>query len=198
MYRIDLTNEKFGRLTVVARHQGKYWRCMCDCGAERIVPSDKLRSGHTRSCGCLRAEVTVERSTLHGGARRGAQREPEFVVWQNMKRRCLDPTNRSYHNYGGRGITVCPEWADDYQRFREDMGQRPTPQHTIERVDNDGPYAPWNCRWATRKEQAQNQRKRKDGVLMPDGRYLKHAAAELGIKYETALYRFKKTGQITE
>lgn len=198
MYRTDLTNEKFGRLTVVARHQGKYWRCICDCGAERVVPSDKLKSGHTRSCGCLRAEVTAEKSTLHGGARRGAQREPEFSIWQSMKRRCLNPTNPSYHNYGGRGVTVCPEWVNDYPRFREDMGQRPTPQHTIERVDNDGPYAPWNCRWATRKEQAQNQRKRRNAVLMPDGRYLKHVAAELGVKYETALYRFRKTGRITE
>lgn len=196
MHKQDLTGTKFGRLTVVARHRGKYWECLCDCGAQRIVSSDHLKRGHTSSCGCLRSEMLVARTTKHGNAKRGPARDPEYVVWQNMKRRCLDPNNNAYCNYGGRGITVHPSWINDYSRFLQDMGRRPTPKHTIERVDNDGPYAPDNCKWGTRLEQAHNKRVRKNAILV-DGVPLKEAAAVLGVPYHTAIWRYKKHGKIT-
>lgn len=194
-YKQDLTGMRFGRLTVVARHRGKYWRCSCDCGAERIVPSDCLKGGHTSSCGCLRSEMVAAKNSKHGGCKRGQRRDPEYVVWQNMKRRCLDPNNAAYNNYGGRGIVVHDSWVNDYAAFISDMGKRPSPKHTLERIENDGPYSPDNCRWATRLEQRHNQRQRKNALLI-NGVPLKEMAASLGVPYHTAVWRFKKHGKI--
>jgi hypothetical protein len=194
-YRQDLTGTQFGRLTVVARHKGKHWECLCSCGSVRVIASDRLKNGHTSSCGCLRREMLVARSTKHGNAKRGSARDPEYTVWQNMKRRCLNPTNHSYRNYGGRGITVHPSWVDDYDKFMQDMGHRPTPRHTLERIDNDGPYAPDNCKWATRVEQRHNQRQRRDALLQ-DGVPISVLAKQLGIPYATAKWRFHKYGRI--
>jgi hypothetical protein len=156
----DLVGQTFERLTVLKRDHGKYWLCQCSCGETTIVAGYRLKSGHTRSCGCFRRECTTQKNLRHGLATRRGGREPEYIAWQNMKKRCLDKNSVDYKNYGGRGITVSAEWLNDYPKFRADMGAKPTPKHTLERVNNNGGYMKSNCKWATRKEQAANQRPR--------------------------------------
>ena len=190
MHKIDLTNQIFGRLTVVRRDYGKRWLCQCVCGNSKIVPSDKLRSGHTQSCGCYQKDSTIKRSTKHGFASR-KKRIPEYTVWQNMKRRCLDPNTKGYTNYGGRGIAVCGRWLSDFAAFLADMGPRPTPKHTLERKDNERGYSPDNCVWATRKEQHHNRRVPRNAAIV-NGMPLKRYAKMVGVPYETAYWRYKR------
>lgn len=168
-----LPGQRYGRLVVIEedsiRHRASIrWICQCDCGNTTAVISTRLRNSHTRSCGCGVGLATIARNTTHGmGAR--SSKTPEYKVWQDIRRRCLNPKAHDYRYYGGRGITICPEW-DDFTVFLRDMGPRPSSEHSIDRVDNDGPYSAANCRWATRTTQGRN--KRNNVWLTHDGKTL--------------------------
>jgi hypothetical protein len=162
---IEMIGKKFGRLTVlkltVQSKQGSYYRCICDCGREIETRGMSLRNGHTTSCGCFWRETIDKIITKHGEAP-ASGRSVEYTIWQGMRNRCNNPKCKGYHNYGGRGITICERW-NFFGNFLEDMGRRPRIGLDIDRINNDGPYSPENCRWTTRKENVRNSRVYKGG-----------------------------------
>lgn len=153
----DHVGERHGRLVVVSYSHGRWWNCICDCGNTCVVQANNLGNGHTKSCGCLRKEVTEARMLKHGGSRGGAW-FPEYAVWNTMRQRCTNPNSEKYKDYGERGIKVCKRWAK-FANFLADMGRRPSKDHSIDRKNNDGNYTPKNCHWATRSEQQRNTRR---------------------------------------
>ena len=152
---IDITGQKFGRLTATTQlkssHGKATWVCICDCGATKIVLSESLRRGKTKSCGCLRKEAAGKQFTTHG--KTGT---PEYASWQNMHSRCYNPANKAYWRYGAKGIDVCSRWKS-FEKFLADMGEKPSPEYSIDRIDNSKGYYPDNCRWATATEQVRNR-----------------------------------------
>lgn len=184
----DIEGQSFGELLVVnyGGKSGRYsaWLCRCSCKKVIRVRVDSLRSGHTRSCGCLKQK----RKIVHGHGRRG-RRSPELSAWQGMLSRCRNPKNVAYADYGGRGITVCRRWEKSFKNFLADMGTRPSKNHTLERTNTEAGYTKSNCCWATRKEQARNRRNNRWCTW--DGRTLLLVdwARELKIPYNTLRWR---------
>lgn len=160
--RDNLIGKTFGRLTVVSFcDKDKYgacrWNCLCICGGTTISRSYSLKTGRTKSCGCLQKEAVVNKLTTHGHSH-FEKNTPEYRAWIAMKSRCYNKNLRSYPGYGGRGIVVCDEWLNDFPAFYSHIGKRPSPDHSLDRYpNNDGHYEPGNVRWATDEEQILNR-----------------------------------------
>lgn len=154
--KIDITGHVYGRLTVISFHSIKNgnarWLCLCECGKTTISHLMSLRRGSAKSCGCLRNELRKLNSTTHGMSYSKIHR-----IWRAMLERCHNVNCKGYRHYGGRGITVCDEWLE-FGNFFEDMGDRPTPKHSLDRVNTELGYSKANCRWATMIEQQNNRR----------------------------------------
>lgn len=182
---IDLTGQKFGRLTVVERAEDMSpgnvrWSCVCDCGNKTVAQSASLRSGRHLSCGCIQRESAT---------RHGKEGSKEYLAWAAMKQRCLNPDNKSFRIYGGRGITVCDSWLL-FENFYADMGDAPEGM-SLDRIDNDRGYSPENCRWATVKVQSNNRRTSRVIEYMGASKTLTQWASEFGLSPISLTSRLK-------
>jgi hypothetical protein len=197
---INLTGLRFGRLVVVEYGTGDdfgRWRCVCDCGTERLVYGRPLRKGMTRSCGCLSRESSKAKAT-HGHSRR-YRVTPEYKTWCGIIRRCENPNEISYPRYGGIGVTICEEWRNSFAAFLRDVGQRPSTRHSIDRWPNtEGNYEPGNCRWATTRDQARNKRNTRYIEAFGERLVLADAADRYGIRLGTLWARLKRGWGVEE
>lgn len=149
--------DRYGRLVAIEAvpHTSGRWRFACDCGRMKTISAKSVRFGDTRSCGCLRSELSAQRTATR--ITHGRTNTPEYASWLAMRKRCYDPNNIGFKDYGGRGIMVCERWINSFENFFSDMGQRPAGT-SIDRIDSNGNYEPSNCRWSTSKEQNSNTR----------------------------------------
>lgn len=202
--RNDLRGKRFGRLQVLDfSHKGgkdgrKYfYKCLCDCGKECVKSASYLLNSETfphPSCGCWRKELNIASSTTHG---RGKKTDREYKTWCEIKGRCYNENSTFYKNYGGRGIKMCDRWLNSFENFIADMGNRPSPKHSIDRIDVNGDYTPENCRWATMKEQCNNRRSNIRIEYQGKTQTLKQWCEELGLNYPNA-YSMLRNGRSFE
>lgn len=202
---IDLAGKRFGRLVVLGytgkQQQGKTkiifvptWLCLCDCGNRVLVEGGNLKSGKSQSCGCVRAENLINNppSFIHGGTYM-----TEYSVWRGMIQRCLNPNCSNFPRYGGRGIKICPQWRD-FTVFLADVGKRPGPEYSLDRIDNDGDYEPGNVAWRTDKDQANNRNSNTHVTYQEETKTLAQWSDQLGIKLNTLAYRIYTAGWTIE
>jgi hypothetical protein len=160
--------DQYGELLVLAENGSLNGRramlCRCTCGTEKSVMAKDLLSGNTISCGCVRLARLNDGLARTNGQWEDRRPTPEWNAWHGAKDRCYNPHNRSYDDYGARGIKVCDRWKDSFEAFFQDMGPRPSPDHSLDRTDNNGPYELQNCRWATKSEQSANRRRYRTSV----------------------------------
>lgn len=155
---ITKPNDRHNHLTALEPVSGNVWRWRCDCGKIIQTRAAHVRAGNTKSCGCLRL-VTLKQSTpIHGHAPKG-NKSPEYWAWASMIQRCHNPNAQAYHNYGKRGVKVCDVWRTSFVEFIQYIGNRPSPKHSLDRIDNNGNYEPGNCKWSTKSDQAKNRRR---------------------------------------
>lgn len=206
MKRINITGQKFNKLLVVSfaytqkgngRNYHSFYNCICDCGKSCIVDGAKLRNGHTQSCGCYRHERQIEANTKHNG-----RKTRLYIVWCNMKGRCYNPNDKRFRNYGGRGITVCNEWKNDFDAFRkwaESAGYNPKAERgvcTLDRIDNNKSYSPENCRWVNNQIQANNKSNNKNITYKGETKTISEWARIIGIKNDTLQSRLSKNWSV--
>lgn len=181
---------KQNRLKIIGPAQRPgYVLCRCECGKEKEVRKAHMTAGRTLSCGCLRQELSIQRATTHGQFG-----TPEHSSWAGMLDRCRNPNCRSFARYGARGIRVCDRWLD-FANFLADMGKRPGPGYSLDRIDPNGHYEPDNCRWATQTEQARNKR-RHAVVELPSGERLStwEYAERIGLSRKAAWEHAERLG----
>ena len=189
----NITGQKFNRLTALQptnfrnTNGSVFWDCICDCGNMAKVTTSSLRSGHTKSCGCLHIEQAIK--TCKNKATHGKTNTSEYNIWLSVTQRCLNINNHAYSYYGGRGITICDRWLNSFENFYIDMGPRPSAFHSIDRIDNNGNYEPSNCRWATKEEQSNNRRNNHIVIYKNKQYSVMDLAKELGINYN--LFRMR-------
>lgn len=191
---VDVAGREFGKLTAIkkvgSRKGHPIWECRCDCGKITRVPVSKLvYRGPRQSCGCSRGFFATENRRKPGRQRNGKV-STEYRIWGSIWQRCGNPKNPAYDLYGGRGITVCPEWSS-FDVFLQDMGERPSSKHSLDRIDNDGPYSPSNCRWTTYRQQANNRRGNQRLTFRGETLTLAEWARRTEIPVATIWYRFK-------
>jgi hypothetical protein len=157
-----MEGQAFGRWTALSESPRRgacrnlrYWLCRCECGTVKEVEGVSLRQGRSTSCGCFAREVTMAVNRTHGHTA-GHGPTAEYRCWRHILGRCYNPSVQSFPQYGGRGIEVCPRWRSSFENFLADVGPRPSPRHSIDRIDFNGHYEPQNVRWATAKRQANN------------------------------------------
>lgn len=189
---IDLTGQSFGLLKVIAqapRLKPKIarWQCSCECGKTTVVDGRHLRWGKIRSCGCAKTAWMSERFGTHK-----MTDSDEYKIWCGMKRRCYNTHERCYPRYGGRGIFVSESWLNSFETFYADMGPRPSKAHSIDRINNDGPYSKENCRWSSIEEQTGNRRSNLKIEFGGEVMFLAAWSRRTGIKAETIKHRLDK------
>ena len=157
MNTIDNTGLKFGRLTALkyieTRNKRRYWEFLCECGKKVTIPVAQVRSGNTQSCGCLFIDMLKSRTKVNA-----ISNHPLYHTWNKMIYRCENTKSKDYATYGAKGVKVCPRWRNNFWFFVEDMGEKPSKKHSLDRIDPRGNYSPENCRWATSITQGNNKR----------------------------------------
>lgn len=185
---IDLTGKKFGNWKVLnlskkrSIHNRVKWKCQCKCGRIRIVLGQSLQERKSNSCGIGKCDYR----------KHGQSYTPEYLAWRAMLDRCYKPNVKMYKRYGGRGISVCSKWRSSFENFLKDMGQRPSSDYSIDRINNNGNYAPKNCRWATRNQQSNNIRSNRRLRLKNKNHTIAEWSRKFGVSHATICSRLNR------